>query len=214
MIKVNARYFKAASVCMSHEEVRYYLNGVYVQPCAAGGATLTATDGHRLICIHDAAGVCDKPAIVGLPKGALAARWLQGEVTVGEDGLFRHETFVSLKPVVVDGTYPDYRTVVALAEAEGFRPGALPAFNPAYIGDFAKIASLLGVNRDAAPEPIRMVPGKTESDPALVVFPNFSQAFGIVMPIRARDNPPKYSWFIAGEPKPKKVRVRAEKKAA
>ena len=63
-IDVNAMLFKAARECQSSEETRYYLGGVYVQPHPERGALLVATDGHRLIAIHDETGICEKPAIV------------------------------------------------------------------------------------------------------------------------------------------------------
>lgn len=202
MIKVKASYFKAASVCMSTEETRYYLNGVYIEPCAAGGVTLTATDGHRLVCIHDKDGTCDKPTIVGLPKGALKVRNPEGDVTVGEDGLFRHGTFISLNTVIVDGTYPDYRHVVCLTEKSGLGHAAAPAIKGRYLADFARIASILAEQRDDQMA-VRIITGPAESEPALISFPSSAHAFGIIMPMRASPPPAKYQWFIAG---PKKVK--------
>src|SRR5256885_2092412 len=63
MIKVNARLFAAAWVCISTEESRYYLNGVRIEPLAEG-CVMVATDGHRLIAIRDPSGTCDKADIV------------------------------------------------------------------------------------------------------------------------------------------------------
>lgn len=203
MIKVKASYFKAASLCMSNEETRYYLNGVYIEPCAVGGVTLTATDGHRLVCIHDKDGTCDKPAIVGLPKGALKSRCPDGEINVGEDGLFRHGTFISLKSVLVDGAYPDYRHVVLLTQKGGLGHKAAPAIKGRYLSDFAKIASILQGQPDDQ-MPVRIMTGPTDADPALVLFSATPEAFGIIMPMRAKSPPEKFAWFIAG---PKKVKT-------
>lgn len=208
MIKVNANYFKAASLCMSREDTRYYLNGVYIEPCAAGGATLTATDGHRIVCIHDKDGICDKPAIVGLPNGALKKKMPEGEVIIQDDGLFRHGTFISMNSVIVDGSYPDYRRVVLLSQKNGLGHKGSPGFQGRYIGDFGKVGELLCQSQS-----IRIMPGPTESDPALVLFPSAKNAFGIIMPMRVTPAPEKFDWFIAGPAKPKKAK-KAEPKEA
>lgn len=221
MIKVKANLFKAASVCMSTEETCYYLNGVYIEPCTAGGVTLTATNGHRLVCIHDKDGTCDKPAIVGLPKGALTSRNPDGEVIVDNDGLFKHGTFISLKSVIVDGNYPDYRHVVRLTEKAGLGHASAPAIKGRYLADFGRIASILQEQPDDQMS-VRIVTGPTENDPALVSFPSSSNAFGIIMPMRASAPPAKYDWFIAGvketkaakKREPKTVEKTKEKKAA
>lgn len=69
---ITADLFRAAAVAMSTEETRYYLNGVFVEPHATKrGITLTATDGHRLICAYDAEGTTDAPGIVNLPAALI-----------------------------------------------------------------------------------------------------------------------------------------------
>ena len=50
-ITVNARALKAAAMCASNEETRFYLKGVFVETTPAG-VTLTATDGHRLVAMN------------------------------------------------------------------------------------------------------------------------------------------------------------------
>lgn len=50
---VSAEMFKRAMAAVSKEERRYYLNGVHVAPCDAGGALLVATDGRRLVVLRD-----------------------------------------------------------------------------------------------------------------------------------------------------------------
>jgi hypothetical protein len=212
MIKVSANYFKAASLCVSKEETRYYLNGVFVEPCAAGGVTLTATDGHRLISIYDQSGTCTESAIVGLPKGALLKALPGGEVIVSDDGIFRHDTFISMKSVVIDGSYPDWRR--ACVGAFGSRP-TFPAINSYYLSDFGKIAGIISGNLDS--RMIRLIGGETDADAAWVAFPNSPNVFGIIMPMRGDAPPKKYPWFIAGVAQPKKSKKadpQPEEKAA
>ena len=52
-VTINARALKAAAMCASSEETRYYLKGVFVETAAAG-VTMTATDGHRLAALNHA----------------------------------------------------------------------------------------------------------------------------------------------------------------
>ncbi len=55
MIQVNANLFARVAVAQGAEAVRYYLQGVCIQPAGATGkgVTLVATDGHMLIAGND-----------------------------------------------------------------------------------------------------------------------------------------------------------------
>lgn len=73
---VSAELFRRAHMGISKEETRYYLNGVHISPAAEGGATIVATDGSILICMHDPDAYVQGEAIVKLDKlmvSALAA---------------------------------------------------------------------------------------------------------------------------------------------
>lgn len=54
---VSADLFRRALAAVSKEETRYYLNGVNIEACPTGGALLVATDGSRMIVLHDPEGV-------------------------------------------------------------------------------------------------------------------------------------------------------------
>jgi hypothetical protein len=211
MIKVKASYFKAASICMSTNAERYYLNGVFIEPCAAGGVILTATDSCKLVCIHDKDGECDDPAIVGPPKGALKDSIPEGHIVVKDDGLFRHGEFISQKPVVIGGRYyPDYRKIVVEAQREGFGHGTAPAIDAKHLSCFGKVAAILkGLQNQSVP--LRIIYG-AKGDPALVSL-GVANAFGLVMPMLADAPPEKYDWFIAGPAKPKQEKAAQEKKS-
>lgn len=73
-IIVNALTAKLATGFVSTEETRYYLKGFCVQPCK-DGATIVATDGHRMGVFHQTDAVVQwaGTAIVALPKEALKA---------------------------------------------------------------------------------------------------------------------------------------------
>lgn len=67
-VSVSAKAFTAAMLAVSTEETRYYLQGVLVEPCSAGGVNVVATNGHIIIAIHDKDGetngkwICPVPA--------------------------------------------------------------------------------------------------------------------------------------------------------
>lgn len=56
----------------SHEETRYYLNGLNMEPHPEGGVIVTATDGHRLFTVHDPAAELAEPCILQFSAGFAA----------------------------------------------------------------------------------------------------------------------------------------------
>lgn len=187
MINVNALMFRIAAECQSTEETRYYLNGVYVHPHPNEGVVLVATDGHRLIVIHDKAGKCDKPGIVAIDKKVLGNKLFQSDgddarVTVDDEGIASVGVFRGQKTSLIDGTFPDYaavvRPVLASAKALKYAPAS---FNQSYVSAFGKVASMFGHDKSAS---MRLV-SFSESDPALIRFGSIDHAFGILMPMRA-----------------------------
>jgi hypothetical protein len=200
LIEVDANLFRAADVCRSHEETRYYLNGVYISPHPEKGVLLTATDGHRLICLHDEEGECSAPRIVCIHPKAIDQRAVTAyrkamssgspkvvpkiHIVIDDDGIATVGTYRSLKSCFIDGTYPDWSRVVNPVLAKAKDGKYVPAsYNQKYIAEFGQIATLLSPdnNRNAS---IRIV-SFDEADPSLIRFGSVDNAFGIVMPMRA-----------------------------
>ena len=144
-IVVKADLFRLAHTAASTELTRYYINGVYIEPAPTGGALLVATNGHRMIVIHDPEGLCTKSAIVKLPRFALAQcktpkmfttkRRLvinleQDSATVEEvtppNALDVIQALLTAHKVIIDGTFPDWRRVVPQerAQNDGIAPTA------------------------------------------------------------------------------------------
>ena len=71
LARVNPKYFAAITLFMAKQDVRYYLNGVSVEPHPDGGVLLVATDGHRIGVLHDPDGWCESKFIVGNISKAL-----------------------------------------------------------------------------------------------------------------------------------------------
>lgn len=208
---VNATLFRAASIAQSNEGTRYYLNGVYIEPHPhLPGVLMTATDGHRLVNVYDAQGTCDSACILQLPPALLkecAGKRNEKRLLYVIDGTpsilsclaeknkgIAYEAIISdpltqriaVAPgrCLVDGTFPDWRRVVPQSIATCSPEGA--AFDPAYLGDFAKVGALLAKADDTSAKsiPAISIAIADRGSPALIRFFGVDHAFGVLMPVR------------------------------
>lgn len=185
---------RAVAHAIGTEETRYYLNGIFVEPCDKGGVLLVATDGHRLCAVRDAHGKIGRPAI-------LSARWAdQALITKRSEGDGRRLVLTEGKQAVVSvptagggafeagsllveeiaGTFPDWRRVVPSA---AFRksPGAPVGFNPEYLGALAESGRAL-TRRSRAQSVIFSFHQASPADPALALCDMAPDALWVVMP--------------------------------
>ena len=167
---------KAALVCASSEETRYYLRGVHLSTTGH----MVTTDGHRMFVAR----LNDRPAVdVIIPlddvKAALklaGARAQDVEVEVLANRIGQ----ISFTPV--DGTFPNWRAVVPTGEESPSNKPELNDgpenvhFNHAYIGDLAKMGKAL----DGA----SMLHPRSASHPCLVTFGERADCFAVLMPMR------------------------------
>ncbi len=72
-VKFNREYLPILASFMAVNDIRYYLNGFHVKPHPEKGVILTATDGHRLVTIHDENGMSDSEYILPISKPLNAA---------------------------------------------------------------------------------------------------------------------------------------------
>lgn len=205
--RVNAALFDLAYTAVSKEETRYYLNGVHIEPHPVKGALIVSTDGHRMVCIHDADGVCDQQMIVKLPtyvralckdkKAALGidraileidaaanSAMVVVESVNAKGGVTRTTPLVTAHKCLIEGTFPDWRRVIPSGEME---PMPLAAFNPRLLADLAafgkKFVTGSGTGRGAMY--FLRQKGKDGMDPTLVRFSGIDHVFAILMPMRA-----------------------------
>lgn len=118
---VSADLFRRASVAVSTEETRYYLNGVAVQPCDQGGALLVATDGHRLLAIRDPHAHVVGSGIVSLSKALAAAVGRKPKSQKGSSTPQRFLAVKASKAAVIDmvvraATTPDAELYESMLE--------------------------------------------------------------------------------------------------
>jgi len=167
---------KAALVCASSEETRYYLRGVHL---ATTGHMVTA-DSYRMFVAR----LAERPAadvIVPCDAVAAALKLAGARCKDIEIDLAAHR-IGPIQYTPVDGTFPDWRAAVPTGEET---PSNMPElndgpdhvhFNHAYIGDMAKMGKILGG--------ASMLHPRSASHPCLVTFGVRADCFGVLMPMR------------------------------
>ena len=173
---------KAALVCASSEETRYYLRGVHL---SMSGHMVT-TDGHRMFVAR----LADKPAanvivpyadvVAALKLAGARAKDLEIDLAANRIGQ------ISFTPV--DGTFPAWQRVVptGLETPNAKDPSDNAAhvhFDHRYVGDFAKMAAILCGKATTAQSVLHPV---SASHPALVTFGDRADCFGVLMPVRRK----------------------------
>jgi hypothetical protein len=165
-IKFKREYLQILAAFAAKDDVRYYLNGFHVKPHPEQrGVILTATDGHRLVTIHDEYGLADDQYILPITKELLAAskktktkdkRPLteiqiiddKAYVLFAEDDVidwFNEEEPEETDRVYhveyisnVDGSYPNTKRIFESVE---YNEVSTVCVNPNYIGDLVKICT-------------------------------------------------------------------------
>jgi DNA polymerase-3 subunit beta len=109
-----------AAECISQEETRYYLGGIYFHAPDEGRLRAVATDGHRLARIDaEAEGAAGMPGVIVPRKAVIEIRRLAEKadreivIALGARGVeLLFPDGVSLTSRLIDGTFPDYARVI------------------------------------------------------------------------------------------------------
>lgn len=188
-MKLNIRLLKAAAVAASKEETRYYLKGVCLQADEKSGVILIATDGHLLLAFRQSETWEGEPINVIIPGDVIASIKLhkyhdKGELTQdGDRWSLEYAGAPGITFRMIDGTFPDWRRIVP-----NEYDGRQATFNPKYYGDFAKVAKVLDKSENCVSI------NHNGGDPALVSFGSDVDGFGVIMPLRNRENVTKPEW--------------------
>ena len=202
-LNIKASIMAAVSQFKANQDIRYYLEGVYVDP-VEDGVVIVATNGHMLCAWRDTTGKAERPAILRIGNQLKAAcgggfgkrlTIIDGRLTVlDKDGM---ELFVQSREKnskdswEVQGKFPGWRDAIPEAKADEPNPSLEPV-NPLYLQDFQKA---LKTGRDGVGH---KAVGISLSQPikgrALIVtaaeVPDFIAA---VMPMR-QDTQPTPAW--------------------
>lgn len=128
-LKVDGKAFadllRSVMYAAALQDVRYYLNGIYLE-ITATGLTATATDGHRLATASLALdhGLEPISCIIPVTTAAAMLKWCDGEIALDISRSQIRLTAGSRQAVskLIDGRYPDYLRVIPAAE---LHPGCL-----------------------------------------------------------------------------------------
>lgn len=143
--EVTKEMLKAAQLFAGTNDIRYYLNGVFLD---SKTGNMVATDGHRLIVIE--AGLKSEHDVIipiDLLDNVIKALGKTETVEIEYDPETKVITFRSRLSTwsakAIEGRYPDYQAVIPGDEVRS--PGV---FNPDYLTDAAKAAGLLVGSRN------------------------------------------------------------------
>lgn len=171
---VNADILRAALICVSTEETRYYLNGISFEPNAQN-ARIVSTDGHRLFVakIDKGEGTLEKFILPHDAAIQALNKYKPELITIERDGNTWSIGSALFKPV--DGTFPDW-TRIFPKEIPSVPVAA--AYNPKYLADMDKMASHLNGRNSHA------IVYSNGNNPALVTFGERTDCMAVIMPKR------------------------------
>ena len=192
-LRVSAKLVALVTPFMATSDIRYYLNGISIRPHPAGGAVITATNGHVLGTAYDPSAVCEHDVILALTPAtitALKARAGKGRELVLRNGrvtIIDGPEEISIQPgnPVIEAKYPDLSRVIP--PADRLKPGLMGYYNTAYIAVIDRVSKIAGA-RHAADQAATFftVDGNPNNSAVarLTAEPNF---FAVLMPQRSSD---------------------------
>ncbi|WP_179215185.1 DNA polymerase III subunit beta family protein [Achromobacter xylosoxidans] len=199
---------KAACRIMAKNDIRYYLNGVYVE-ASPTETILAATDGHRLLVLRKEAPNDVPQAVTLIIPGEVAQRIVDGSLkavrhislTQVDEGkwlvpLLKWDIEVAFRSV--EGIFPNWRAIVPKATS-----GEAANIKPQYLTDFEKAAHDMYGSLKHHTSSIEV---RHNGRSGALVFPSSSSGqdfIGVVMPFAPettpRTTPP--DWVLTEEPK-------------
>lgn len=190
-------------------DIRYYLNGIYVEKAERGGVYLVATDGHTMAVVHDAtgsiegAGNCIFSVEPGLATAAKATA-KRGNVLVPYRVCIENnrvkvacpgtdlELFIQPGKCIVEGKFPDWKNILP-KDFSLLKDGlSSPLINAVYLARFAKIVSarFSGIRFwQESPEKV-----------LIVQMPQTPEMIALIMPMRDGGGPGKFESFTFVKP--------------
>ena len=168
---IDANKINALLLLAPKKDSRDYLNSIYIDKAGR----MVATDGHRMGIVPidkgDESFIIPRSLLDTLkPKGTVTIETIPvkgGMLTLQSDGK-------TVQGQAVDAKYPDYLRVIPQEVS-----GEIGQFDPNLLGDFGKVAKMLGVPSNAVD-----IIHNGENNSAIVKMAGF---FGVVMPCRRKD---------------------------
>lgn len=198
-IDINQKDLKAVSYAMAQKDIRYYLQGVYIE--ANGAETrLVATDGHRLhMVIQEQGGAVIDPISFIMPadmvkkclavKASKADKYPKILITYDQGKISaRLPDGSEIVQFATDGKFPDYRRIIPALDGGAPEPCI---FNPDYVSDAVRGWCDYAEIRKSSPPTIGIRPRGASA--GVLCLENY---LAVVMPLRGDVSPmpaPKFS---------------------
>jgi hypothetical protein len=212
-LRIQARLVAAVAQFKADCDVRYYLNGVYVEPIP-GGALIIATNGHALGMWRDTDGHIDRPAILRISPALQKACKTDSSATLElVDGrlVIRTEYVSELyaqpregtgpNDWEIEGKFPSWAKVVPDA-FDGAT--SIDAINPLYMAKVQKALSIAG-HFSGGMVSMRQ---RATTEGVYVTCARNRNFFAVIMPLR--DTPATYPKWLK-EHKPAALAAAAER---
>lgn len=207
----DAKLFAAVAYAMSHEETRYYLNGVYLE-----GNLAVATNGHLLTVAYDDAALIEEPGIYPVSKASHSAAKSIPSTQVRIDGGILEVVDKRGTPLAVqrskpiDGTFPEWPRVIP----RGDMKRSPYEFSNQVLETVLQTTYALRGRQKITPITTWATideSGGSGGSPHTVRYSD-KRIFSVIMPIRDLQDPPLPDWFLEAYPKaPKPKRKSAAK---
>lgn len=185
-LPLSYKLLTAVNVASSTDKTRHYLQGVHLE-VTPGRIVYTATDGHILLTAsEDTKHEVDRFSAI-IPRAAIdqlkiPAKNGYGDVTLTSRGgnkftLDSKKTGVGIQGSFIDGSFPDWRRIVALVDAPP-RPDDKFVYTivPRLLSRLGEAGKIVG-----AATPVFRPSG---NNPWPVAFPSAPSIYGVVMPER------------------------------
>lgn len=192
---------KSLLICAGDHDVRYYLNGICLDMRTPGRTHLISTDGHRALIVDgetmfatdddgETLSVREEGAHYIIPRDLLEnVKPAKGGIhknlnirvtlshTDGQPVMCKVAGLTTASGPCLDGRYPEVQRVVPQSTC-----GEAVQYDPAYVGDFGKIAGLLSGKGKSH----YITVGYNGLAAALIGLPSLGriEAFGLLMPTR------------------------------
>ncbi len=209
-IVVAAKYVAMLAPFISKSEIRYYLNGIHIEPHHEQGVLMVATDGHHMGIVHDKEGMSNDPWICSISANVLKAcryqprrkgsvleqaakvHFLENSAVV-TNGKFAGDSpldttagilsgvMVMERAPAIDGTFPNWRKILPKK-----RPGAAAhkplAYNPGLMANFTHVFRAAGL---LTGQPCVLFPGGSD-EPTVARFEGVPEFFALLMPMHTK----------------------------
>lgn len=195
LVTIPLQDLRAVMPFMGDRDIRYYLNGVYVEPHAAG-CLLVATNGHVAAVIDSKEARCDVPRILALstPKFRTAIPRAGGtlDIATADARAVLHdksgiERFILPGKPFIDGKFPEWRQIVP--PREHLKPGLATSIAARYLAVLDKVE----INNSSGTPVSFWHDGRNPaSGPVVARFGGMHDLIVFVMPIR--DANPATTW--------------------